>query len=332
MDRGEYPVAIRSFDGVLLQIERVYANNPGAAKARSLWYKEGRKDFKGEPYERAMAYYYRGLLYLMESDYENARACFKTGVMQDAFAEEKQNRCDFALLIFLEGWASQLNGDKALADAAYRVVEELRPGFVRPPSDHNCLIIAETGTSPRKLADGMGHYELRLFRGKGFSEVGARLMIHDRQETMFPLEDIAWQAMTRGGRAIDHILKGQAVFKQTHERIGSVVTDIGTDVMVLAPLFDATTDIQGIGAALGLIGVAQMVFSLHANPRADTRYWDNLPDIVHIATRKLSKSGPATVTFVDRRGCTVVSPKPLTLRTDHKGNSLGWIRSRSAAR
>ena len=48
-----------------------------------------------------MAYYYRGVLYLRDGDYENARASFKGGMLQDGFAEEEQNRSDFALLSFL---------------------------------------------------------------------------------------------------------------------------------------------------------------------------------------------------------------------------------------
>ena len=66
LDAGLYDVAERAFDQSLARIEAIYADNPGAKKARSVWTAEGSKDFKGEPYERAMAYYYRGLLFLRE--------------------------------------------------------------------------------------------------------------------------------------------------------------------------------------------------------------------------------------------------------------------------
>ena len=74
---GADEAAARSFDLALQGIEAVYADNEEAAKARSKFTKESVKDFKGEPYERAMAYYYRGLLYLRAGDYENARASFR---------------------------------------------------------------------------------------------------------------------------------------------------------------------------------------------------------------------------------------------------------------
>jgi len=55
MDMGEFELAEQSFDEAIRGIEAVYANDPGAARARSLWHEEGTKDFKGEPYERVMA-------------------------------------------------------------------------------------------------------------------------------------------------------------------------------------------------------------------------------------------------------------------------------------
>ncbi|MFP3441488.1 hypothetical protein R0K18_27540, partial [Pantoea sp. SIMBA_133] len=73
-----------------LEIENVYADSDAARKARSIWYEEAEKDFKGEPYERAMVYLYLGLIYLEEGDYGNARASFLAGLLQDAFAEEEQ--------------------------------------------------------------------------------------------------------------------------------------------------------------------------------------------------------------------------------------------------
>jgi len=109
-----------------------HAGSAQAAKARSLWYAEGSKEFKGEPYERCMAYYYRGILYLMEHDYDNARACFSAGIIQDSFAEELQNRCDFALLDLLMAYACHLQGDNAVRDEEIKRVKELRPDFVEP--------------------------------------------------------------------------------------------------------------------------------------------------------------------------------------------------------
>ena len=70
----------------------MYSNAEGAAKARSLWYEEGAKDFKGRALRARDGFYYRGLVYLTEADYENARASFRTALMQSSFAEEQRYR------------------------------------------------------------------------------------------------------------------------------------------------------------------------------------------------------------------------------------------------
>ncbi len=294
---------------------------------------ENMKDFKGEPYERVMAYYYRGLLYLMRGDFENARACFKSGVMQDAFAEEEQNRCDFALLIFLEGWASQCLGDSQLASAAYREVRRLRPDFTPPAWDHNVLMIAETGSSPRKVADGVGHYELKYRRGRGFSEQRVWLRLGQASVKMYPIEDVFWQASTRGGRQVDKILKGQIVFRQTTEQMGAVLTDLSQEAMIASPAFDDhEEDVRNMAAALGIIGAAQMAVAVKVRPRADTRFWHNLPDGVHTYTCKSDVSASTfTASFMDSSGRRMGGlRKQGRIDFTEDGYGLGWVRSRTA--
>src|SRR6185295_18549277 len=49
-------------------------------QATVVW--EGVKVFKGEPFERAMAHYYLGMIYLIKHDYQNARAAFQNSNFQ----------------------------------------------------------------------------------------------------------------------------------------------------------------------------------------------------------------------------------------------------------
>lgn len=103
MEFGYNSLASKTFDEALLTIETIYGGDEKAKQARALFTAEDRKVFRGEPYERAMAFYYRGVLYLMEGDYENARASFRSGSLQDTLAEKEEYQQDFALLEFLEG-------------------------------------------------------------------------------------------------------------------------------------------------------------------------------------------------------------------------------------
>ena len=202
MEIGQPEVAARSFDEALGIITSIYAGSESAARARSLWIEEGQKDFRGEPYERAMAFYYRGILDLMNGEYDTARSAFRAGLLQDAFAEEEQHRADFAMLLYLDGWSSFLLGDESMAAESFAEARILRPDLPLPAAGDNVLVIAESGPSPRKLADGVGHSKLVYRRGKRFTEQRAALVTADGPQGLYPLEDIFWQASTRGGRAV----------------------------------------------------------------------------------------------------------------------------------
>jgi len=334
MQEGCWRLAEEWLDNALDRIEAIYADRPDAAKARSLWYAEGKKDFKGEPYERVMAYYYRGLLYLRAGDYQNAEACFKSGMLQDARAEEVQYRCDFALMAFLEGWSAQCLGQKDEANEAYREVNSLRQSFVPPDWNHNTLILVETGVSPRKLADGVYHEKLRLFRGKGVEEQFVQLAIDGTETPMMPLEDIAWQAMTRGGRVVEYILKDKAAFKHANERIASVVADVAAAGFVVAPfLQSASVEIQIASGGLAVVSIIEMSIAAKANPHADIRYWRNLPDLVHVHTCRLSTNTPAQIQahFFDTNRVELIElRKQVPVYYDRQGFGLGWVRARPA--
>jgi tetratricopeptide (TPR) repeat protein len=275
--RADYATAKTALDEAIGRIGAVFAGDPNAAKARKLWYDEGSKDFKGEPYERAMAFLYRGLIYLHDGDYENARAAFRQGQMQDAFAEEQQFRSDFALLIFLEAWASHLNGDEELRDQALQVLGKLRPEFPGIGKADDTLVLAETGFAPRKLGDGADHAYFVYRRGKNIAENQAEIVRPTGAARAFPMEDIFYQASTRGGRQIDRILQGKAELKQNTGSVGSFIAD-GS---VVASYFVGAND--GVAIAGGVAGVLLLVSS-NAKPQADTRAWSSLPDTVHVLT------------------------------------------------
>lgn len=285
---GDHPGSKAALDDAIGQIGAVFANNPDAAKARKLWYDEGSKTFKGEPYERAMVFLYRGLGYLRDGDFENARAAFRQGQMQDAFAEEDQNRMDFGLLVFLEAWASHQNGDEELRDEALAQLAKLRPDFPGIGKDHDTLVLIETGTSPRKLGDGLDHSYFVYRRGKNIALNGAEVVKAGQPVAAYRMEDIYWQASTRGGREVDKILQGKAQFKAGTGAVGSALADgVG-----------AYNDIAGAstaGAAVGAVAGVFLMVSSSTRPQADTRYWSSLPDAVHVLTFA-SKGKPPEMT------------------------------------
>jgi hypothetical protein len=115
---GYYDESKKAFDIVLKNIESLNVNSDMTEKAKSLWHGESQKLFVGEPYERAMAYYYRGLLYLKDNDYENARASFRGGILQDSRSENEEYQADFKSLLLLDALSSKLNGEIDLFESS----------------------------------------------------------------------------------------------------------------------------------------------------------------------------------------------------------------------
>lgn len=329
LEIGQREVAARSFDEALAGITSVYADSERAAKARSLWYEEGSKDYKGEPYERAMAFYYRGLIDLMEGDYENARASFRSGLMQDAFAEEEQHQADFAMLLYLDGWSSFLLGDSDLAAEAFEEALMFRPDLPLPEEGDNVLVIAESGKSPRKLADGIGHNILVYRRGKRFKEQRAELLAGGEGHGLYPLEDIFWQATTRGGRPVDGILEGQVKFRSSAEGIGTVLTDVASASTENSLAYSGSG--SGTANVVGVVGIVALAFASRAKTKADTRYWNNLPDAVHVDSMKVTAGEQPdwSVRYLDKFGNPVPEmERPVDIHWDERGNGVVWVRSR----
>lgn len=292
IDLEYYALAEKAFDNALKGIETVYANDPIAKKARGLWHEEGMKDFKGEPYERAMAYYYRGVLYMRRGDYENARACFKSGILQDAFAEDQQYRCDFALLHYMEGWTSRLSGQKANALRAFDEAKKLQKDLVIPAETDNFLILIESGTAPEKIARGRNKSMLSFRQGERGYRTPFNLEIGKRQFKAIPAGDIFFQASTRGGRPMDGILEGQVVFKEFNDDMGEALTNIGLEA-IDESLNTNDPNAGLVGLTFVLVGTFQRALAAAVRTEADTRYWRNLPDSISVAAGRLPRGTAA---------------------------------------
>jgi tetratricopeptide (TPR) repeat protein len=317
------------FDTALASIEGMFANTEGAAKARSLWYEEGAKDYKGEPYERAMAFWYRGLLYLAGGDYENARASFRGGILQDAFAEEQQYRSDFASLMMLEGWTNQLNGDRGQAEDAYKEVQRLRPDWKAPSKDANVLVIAELGGSPRKVGDGVGNHEIVYRKAKRMPERSVKIEIDGKPVAVSQAEDIFYQASTRGGRPVDRLIAGKVAFQNVAGGIGEVAGSLASDLSVWNAASGASSG-RALGAVAAVGAIASLV-AVNVKPRADVRYWANLPETVHMATlQHKGLPGKIDVALFDEAGQPVAADKlQINKWIDKRGNVLVWIKTRN---
>jgi hypothetical protein len=95
MRQGKFDVAKPLLDDALLTLGGIYGPDSEARKSRRLFSKESRKTFIGEPYERSMAYFYRGVIYWMDGEPDNARACFRSAEFEDTDAENHEYAGDW---------------------------------------------------------------------------------------------------------------------------------------------------------------------------------------------------------------------------------------------
>ncbi|MEI2723612.1 MAG: hypothetical protein V9H26_08745 [Verrucomicrobiota bacterium] len=298
MRQGQFDVAKPLLDDALLTLQGIYGKDAEARKARGYFSKEARKTFLGEPYERAMAYFYRGVIYWMDGEPDNARACFRSAEFEDSDAEQAEYAGDWVLPEYLDGLASTKLGNDG-ADALKRA--RANGKNINLPDYNlkaNVLFIVEFGPGPLKYATGEYGEELRI-RTRPSPLVSARIKTGTIDLAVAPCDDVNFQATTRGGRVMDHVLGNKAAFKSATSTAGDVALIGGLTTAAVSN--NRTTQTVGLGIALA--GLISKGISAATTPEADTRTWDNLPQFISFAAVRLPPGEHSvTVEFLDAAG------------------------------
>src|SRR6185369_8812427 len=231
---------------------------------------EAKKTFIGEPYERCMAYFYRGIIYWMNGEPDNARACFRNAQFQDSDTENREYANDWILMDYLDGLVTaRLGGDGS--DAYQRAQKSFKLGKLPEFSrSANTIAFFEFGQGPTKYATGEHSEQLRIRPGQSVVQ-GAWLKVDNKAVRIAPYDDVNFQAMTRGGRVMDHILANKAVFKNSTDTFGNAAIVGG------AVTAGAVRGGQEVGLGLIAAGIVSKVVAAATTPQADTRTWDGLP-------------------------------------------------------
>jgi len=283
--------ATRVLDLILTRIGGSSAGDESAKKARSTFKGEDEKNFRGEPYEQAMIYLQRGLLYMCAGDYENARAMFRSGALVDRSSEDakkdEEYHDDLAEMDYCEAVCNTMLGLQDRSDECLKVSREhaRSENAVLPiPDGVNSLLVIGLGVGPKKYATGEYAQFLRFNSGSGASGPLDVLINGTSVATMDgPLDNMSFQAMTRGGRAVDAILKGKAQFKKG----ASVAGDLAIVSGALAAGVGDSDSAPGVGAGLMVLGLISKGISAAANPAADIRML-SVPDDIYIIPLNLS--------------------------------------------
>ncbi|MEC8062198.1 MAG: hypothetical protein VX168_07365, partial [Pseudomonadota bacterium] len=196
-----------------------------------------------------MVFFYLGLSYLALGDFENARASFKAGEYQDSLSRAEKYQADFALLNFLAGWAAHCAGRPAAADS-FAAATRYRPGLTAPAPGANRLTLFEAGGGPIKWAAGAHRQLLKL-------RAGLAPRLPAPAAPLVKAADLYHQASTRGGRAVDAVLAGKAVFKEGMLAVGGAMVDLGLAVAhTVKDKDDDTAALIGLGFIVSGVAAA----------------------------------------------------------------------------
>jgi tetratricopeptide (TPR) repeat protein len=283
---GQFAAAESAFFDAYKVINSGDTNDAGRQLTASVVW-EGVKVFKGEPFERAMADYYLGVLYLMKHNYGTARAAFQNSLFSLRENAKKDNldsytlaESRFALGYFGLGYTNLRLGKPDLADQNFALAEKYDPRLkaliaeVRKPGV-NALVFVDWGQGPRKEARGWyneesvfgptpaeaGPIAAPMLVIDGHPAVSAQI-IYDTVDTLAMAQDHRWMD-------IDTVKKFKAV-------VGTGAMAAGTGMAA----YGAERHDKGFviaGAATALLGVG-----LAASSQSDTRYWEMLPRTVYV--------------------------------------------------
>jgi len=286
---------------------------------------ENMKVWKGEPFERAMAHYYLGLIYLIRNDPENAQAAFRNSLFKlRAYAGDnpkpdqyQQIESNFALGYFGLGVCYLRLHRTDLAEQNFALAERLQPGLagviaeVKRPTT-NVLIFVDGGIGPQRAPKGMDNSQSAFGptprEAGGIPQIVAYADGHPVSgNTLYSMVDTLAMAQDQKWQDIDTIRTTKAVLGTGLMAGGAGVAAYG------ANRHDTGTALAGVGAmAVGAL--------LAASSQADLRYWEMLPRTVYVIPASLP---PGKHTFQVAAGGSSCVPFEVEVRPPGTGPGQG---------
>ncbi len=261
--------------------------NTGGQSAGAVLISESMKVWKGEPFERAMANFYLGLVYYIRHDYQNARAAFENALFklrdyadsEDKKEDYRRQDSNFTIAYIMLGKALQRLGEDDLARANFDKAVKLQPSL-RAVADYklnaasNVLLVVDYGHGPQKETT--------------FDNAVVGLTPTPRQAGPIPLPRVKVDGKyyELGGLdrpPVDLLALAQERQWQSIDTIRAIKSAVGTG-LIAGGAYEGLRRHRDVGAAAALIGAGIL---LKASSQADVRDWEMLPRTVFILPLKL---------------------------------------------
>lgn len=272
----------------------------GGGVASAMMFSERQKFWMGDPYERAFNSWYAGVLLFEANKREDAIAAFKNAIFVDTGDLKENEYIADWVPAFIMRMRCYMDRGSAEHYRVQQLMDEVNK-LPRDPAnfDPNCpwltleaqleantLLWIELGNGPFFTAEGH-HGSVRGINQSEYRESYARVFI-DGQDMgqAFKMGDTYFQAITRGGRVMDDILKGKAIAKTASIAVGASAMHVGRKIAESgAASGDNAT--RNAGLITAGVGAAVMIGGLLMNAEADTRGNVLLPGETHLLMAKL---------------------------------------------
>ena len=282
MAKAEIDLSRYLFNEAARKVETIYGDSAQAKKARKAFSHEAEKLFIGESHERAMIFYYLGLLDLIKGDYQNARASFRASLLQDSIAGSKKYQQDFSSALWLQGWASRCVGSRqagSLFRQSYAITKTQAPR-----AETNLLVVAEIGRGPFKLAQGQ--YGQKLAYGTT-QRTSIETQFQPTAYDLYLADDLYFQATTRGNRTFDDYLANKAESKRAAKDVAEGAFIAAAYLLSSAAQMDdskaaGTVALVGLGA-LAVGGISAGIGAA-INSMADVRTFRSMPESIYVGS------------------------------------------------
>jgi hypothetical protein len=189
----------------------------------------------------------------------------------------------------------------------------------------NTLIWVEIGWGPFMTAEGE-YGEYRVIRENEYKDAYAVVFVTGQSlGQTYKLGDTYFQASTRGGRAMDEVLKDKVIRKKTLTVAGA--TAIGVGLAVAAGSNNKAA--RGAGLVAAGVGLGLLIAGALTNPRADVRCNALLPGQFHLMMAKLPPGKhEVEVRYFDKGGreLSAYRQRAIPLEVREKGDSVLLVR------
>lgn len=304
---GDYQDSLAGFHAAAQIMEDVaYGAERGQA---AMVLSHAMRVFKGEPYERAMAYTYMGLIYFRRGDLENARAAFNLALLADRSSkgENEDYRDDFTLAHYFIGKTYLKLGEADNAGISFNKVRKYMTDnpFADPAQskDANVTLLVEMGCGPSKRPDPV----------VGSVDVIVACQYPERYAEVY----VDGATLGRTAKLVD--LNHQA------KTSGSSSRDVAQAAKGIA---------VAIVKQIPFVGILGSVAEMGGVNKADLRHWALMPGEVHVLEAKVPPGlHTLQLKFFDAKGKELERYQqtyyyvPIRESSDGKGEQVYVVRS-----